>query len=1487
MILLVEEIMNKVIYILADKQLRKHDFSHDLKEISLGPNVTDTFCISQLNERYLITPENEGVRVARGKDEKRIGQQGNIVFEGIKVSYREHEEYVYNCNDMNYLRFGIEGDIKTTEEFGFIDIRKKELLTTKEVYYNHQLCSGKIKLFNGDILYLNGLEIVIQEDAIITNQLADTDQLVYLGEPKSVYPDEYPDYRRSPRLIHREPEDEIRIMDPPQAITKPNEKFLRVLMTPILGAVTTLIMSLIRANPLFLLMGAITTGIGIINAVVKFFQDRKRYKVESKDRDEKYQRYLVEKTGQFEAAKKEQIFALNYHYPKVAELFELCNSYSNRIYERGVYHHDFLHIKVGLGLIKASYPIQFASDTEKQNDDALYLQAKEIKEKYEFLEKQPLIIDLNQGMVGYIGKRNVVIEQIQWLLLQLAFFHSYHDVEMISVFKEEEYNLWEPLKWLPHFQLQAFNMRGFVYHDRSKDQVLNSLNQVLKMRKQSLQERVSESRRFSPHYVIAITDEKLVIDHAIMEILSEDPIQLGVTLIHVKDVVENLSEYTKTVIDIRNEDQGVIVLENQELKNKRFYLEGMKFPIETFTRKISPLNHLLNMTNAIPERVTFLELYQVEHVEELNAVTRWHKNETYKTMAVPLGLRGKDDIVYLNLHEKAHGPHGLVAGTTGSGKSEIIQSYILSLAVHFHPYEVAFLLIDYKGGGMANLFKDLPHHLGSITNLDGSQSMRALISIKAELQRRQRLFSEYEVNHINQYQKLFKEGKTKTPMPHLFLISDEFAELKSEQPEFMKELVSTARIGRSLGIHLILATQKPSGVVDDQIWSNSKFKLCLKVQNASDSNEMLKTADAANITLPGRSYLQVGNNEIYELFQSAWSGADYISNQEDRDLLDSTVYKINELGQYEVLSEDLSGLSEEKEQTKVQTELDAIIDYLQTCADNLEIEKLPQPWLPPLEERLILTPKDYKEEWGHEKRSFVIPFSMMDLPHQQLQKEHELDFSRNGHFIVYSSPGFGKSTTLQTIVMNSARRYSPKNLHVYLFDFGTNGLLPLKKLPHVADLFTLEDKDKLVKWTKIMQKEIKERKALLSEYSVANIEMYEKASQQTLPIITIAVDNYDAVRESNFQEEFDFMLTQISREGVSLGIHLMMSATRGASVRYQLSTNFKMQLCLYMIDKSEISGIVGRSEFGIDELSGRGLMNLQIPTLMQVSLPTLGEDALEVVQNLQQEATEMDAYYEGSRPRSIPMLAEKMLYEDFMQMPEVQAISIQKQLLPIGLEEESVLPLSYNYKANPLLILSRSENHLNEKLSFVLKLLLAKQTPVYLMDDTSMMLSKYESQVKEYIYDKENVERVVDTLYEQMQERVRYFAQLVQKKGLDVAKKEFDAEREERFLVINNLSQIVGQLGTLAQAHLLELIVNQGKSNIHVVLGCMNSTVVKGYDEVHKYIKGLKCALIDTKTAESAIAAGQTILREKVPEDNMGYLIRNEQAVRVQFVSEL
>jgi S-DNA-T family DNA segregation ATPase FtsK/SpoIIIE len=206
--------------------------------------------------------------------------------------------------------------------------------------------------------------------------------------------------------------------------------------------------------------------------------------------------------------------------------------------------------------------------------------------------------------------------------------------------------------------------------------------------------------------------------------------------------------------------------------------------------------------------------------------------------------------MYLDLHEKFHGPHGLVAGTTGSGKSEFIITYILSMSMNYSPDDVAFILIDYKGGGLAFAFENkltgvkLPHLAGTITNLDKSEMNRTLVSIDSEVKRRQAEFNKARdllgesTIDIYKYQRFYHEGKLKEPIPHLFIISDEFAELKSQQPEFMDNLISVARIGRSLGVHLILATQKPSGVVNDQIWSNTKFRVCLKVADTGDSNEM-------------------------------------------------------------------------------------------------------------------------------------------------------------------------------------------------------------------------------------------------------------------------------------------------------------------------------------------------------------------------------------------------------------------------------------------------------------------------------------------------------------------------------------------------------------------------------------------------------------------------------------------------------------------------
>lgn len=227
--------------------------------------------------------------------------------------------------------------------------------------------------------------------------------------------------------------------------------------------------------------------------------------------------------------------------------------------------------------------------------------------------------------------------------------------------------------------------------------------------------------------------------------------------------------------------------------------------------------------SSLPTSMSFLEMYNVARLEQLNIRNRWKTNDPITSLSVPIGVHTSGDLFTLDLHEKYHGPHGLIAGSTGSGKSEFIVTYLLSMAVNFHPDEVQFVLIDYKGGGLAMAFdnhetgKRIPHVVGTITNLDTAEMNRTLVSINSELKRRQRMFNDAKsvtgesTIDIYKYQRYYRDGVLEKPISHLFIVSDEFAELKSQQPEFMNELISTARIGRSLGVHLILASPKPSG----------------------------------------------------------------------------------------------------------------------------------------------------------------------------------------------------------------------------------------------------------------------------------------------------------------------------------------------------------------------------------------------------------------------------------------------------------------------------------------------------------------------------------------------------------------------------------------------------------------------------------------------------------------------------------------------------
>ena len=1058
----------------------------------------------------------------------------------------------------------------------------------------------------------------------------------------------FPLFKRPPRHVFRAPTDVVEVDAPPVTERKGMGALVKLIVPPLISAGAMAGVGLLMGRGMMMLMTGAMAVITTIVSVGNFISERRKAKTDDADARREYAQYLDGLRARLDRLHKAQVKAASYHNLCPAEIGKALEEFSSRAFERTPVDQDFLTVSLGTAPQATTYKVNppdkdktAKTKTSKKRAAGVGLdqQMMDVVGAHRQVQGMPVVVDLKNAHLGLVGDPSNVRVMVSQLLLQIAFFQSYHDVEVIVLTSASGKEAFEWARWLPHARLAGVNVATVVCEERHRDQVLGSLGQVLKNRALKTSEHKRDSR-FLPHYVFVVDDPTLVVDHSIMEHLQQPTSQLGFSLIWSTGTQANLPENIGTIARIDGKSRAVLVMNEARTDAKHltpYTTTDVDFGIAA--RRLAAITHVPGVSTQIPEAVTFFGLLGIERPEQIPVAQHWANAAPHKTLAVPLGLRGKDDIVNLDLHEQAHGPHGLVAGTTGSGKSEIVQSYILSLAAHFSPHDVGFLLIDYKGGGMANLFVDLPHMLGTITNLDGAGSMRALASIRAELARRQTLFNQVGVNNINAYTKAFKaqqatgvvpdeadEVSAMEPLPHLFIISDEFAELKKEQPEFMAELVSTARIGRSLGVHLILATQKPTGVVDDQIWSNSKFKLALKVANESDSNEILKTPDAARITQPGRAYLQVGNNEVYELFQSAWSGAPYMDGAKDGGV-DRRVWVINELGQGEIANQDLSTVDPSADAS--QDQLAVMVEHIAQVHAELDLAPVAKPWLPPLAEQLITPTLTHiagevapDTEQGASSRTpsadgaalprLGVSVGLVDDPGTQAQFSFVHDFGVDGNLAVFGGPASGKTTTLATIVLSLAALNAPTQCQFQVFDYGNSGLAVLDGLPHVANYLGLDDTERLGKVVKQLSGEIKARKRAFAAVRAHSHLMFNQLaaerSEPLLPAVVVVVDNFDAVAEVG--EHLSAFLVKLARDGASLGMFVAVSATRLNALKLSMQATFKRKFTFALSDSADIPTIVGRTSLDLDGTPGRALVNLGEPVLMQCFLPTQHEGDL-------------------------------------------------------------------------------------------------------------------------------------------------------------------------------------------------------------------------------------------------------------------------------------
>lgn len=1327
----------------------------------------------------------------------------------------------------------------------------------------------EVMLCPGDQILMGPL-VFIYFETYIELYAKETEVTVNLVEctAKEVPFEGFPQYTRSPRMIMRIPNQAVEIAKPPAETKMEKGSLIQILIPPLAMLCVTIALAIIMKRGMFVLVSAASTILTLIFSVVKFFNERKDCREKTEIRNRLYREYLLRKRKELHQMRRTEQDALHYNFPSIQEIEEMIGHYSSRIYEKSAEDDDFLTVSVGKRRERVSFPIRYDYDELKMEKDELEEQARDIREQFSYIEDKPVVVDLKHAHLGLIGEKDVVQEQIKLLVSQLTFQQSYHDLQLILIHSRAYNDAFSWMDWYPHLKIQSLNLSGDINSERMRDQVLGSLLQILKDRKLKVEESSKQSR-FLPHFLFIIDEPKLIMDHSIMEYLGKEGDNLGFSIIYTSHLRGNLPENIGTIVELKDSKEGTLVLNEDEVVNRSFRLNHVgDCNLEWMARNLSVLIHNQGITSNIPESITFFDMYGIKKPEEFHAAERWKKNQSHKSLAVPLGVRAENDIVCLNLHEKAHGPHGLVAGTTGSGKSEIIQSYILSLAVNFHPCEVGFLLIDYKGGGMADLFRDLPHLLGTITNLDGSESQRAMASIKSELARRQRIFSQCKVNHINAYNKLFLNGEVTEPIPHLFLISDEFAELKKEQPDFMTELVSTARIGRSLGIHLILATQKPTGVVNDQIWTNSRFKLALKVQDEADSREIIKTVDAAYITQAGRAYLQVGNNEIYELFQSAWSGAEYVPDGTKK-TKDNRVYLVNELGQGELLNEDLS--REEESNERRLTQLDVTIAYLKRLFEQEGAEKVRKPWLPPLP-KLLVTPlarEIRKETWKgtvayqREKMpNLTIPVGMIDIPEEQAQREYTVDLTKDGNMVFMSSAGYGKSVFLMTAVLSLAIRNQVEELNFYILDFGNSALIPLNGLPHTADYMLYDDAEKLDKFMRLMQEEIAERKKLFAGKMVQNFVVYNQMSEEHLKAIVIVVDNFDVVRELGPEAESFF--TRVSRDGAGLGIYLMISSTRSNGVKYSIMNNFKIKMAGFLFDAMEANALVGKSDYKLPEIPGRALVKTVNANIMQIYAMVPFENDLEYNENIKELIRVIAAKYPGRRAKRIPVLPENFTYPmlaDYMTGETPLDLAV-------GLNVESVTRAGMTRVQAPFVIIGEAGKGKTNALKVLLNQMEGR---VYLFDSSTLGLYSYQSKEKvEYIQDANGMEEFVKSIRALCEKRRQAFRTALASDAT-LLPMQFYAGEEPVYLVIDDADNFLA-LSEACEQEVSDLMREAVACGVGVII-TVHAAKLKGYDAFSKWIKTAANGLVLSPQGTLNIFPVRT--QREYPPQGQGLLFHN------------
>ncbi|MET0740609.1 MAG: FtsK/SpoIIIE domain-containing protein [Candidatus Nanopelagicales bacterium] len=757
------------------------------------------------------------------------------------------------------------------------------------------------------------------------------------------------------------------------------------------------------------------------------------------------------------------------------------------------------------------------------------------------------------GVVGLCGHRPHVVGLARWWVGQTAGSSSPRDVRLVVLsVQPSAVEDWAWARWLPHTGSDAGDAhagQSLVAVDRPTAQArLDELSALVDQR--------AAIRSNGPDYVLLLDGAaKLRTEPACARLLADGP-AVGVYVICLDDVEPRLPEECQGVVTA--DDSAFVTVRSTGRQDAGSVLAHQVSAAwaDQLAHALAPLvdaTPTASIDHVIPTSARLLSLLGLDPPSAVALLERWATSSVTTVAQIGVGADGP-----LEVDLRADGPHALVAGTTGAGKSELLQSLVASLAAANRPDAMTFLLVDYKGGAAFGECARLPHTFGLVTDLDAALTSRALESLTAELRRRETLLGDAGAKDLEAYA---AAGNVAGPLPRLVIVVDEFASLVEELPDFVHGLVGIAQRGRSLGVHLVLATQRPSGVVSPEIRANTNLRIALRVTDDAESLDVLNAPDAARIprSLPGRAYVRTGHGELHPFQTARVAGpAPRRPVSAEARSLRVDVLDVSALGQ------PRSGASSVgPNQTTGTTDLMLFVDAVRDASLRAQVEAPPPPWLPPL--------------------PAVLPWSAMDAP-GAFGLEDRPDVQRqppavvgDGHLLVAGVARSGRTTLLRTLAVSLASASTVDSMHLYAIDGGNGPLADIAQLPHVGAVVAATEPGRVDRLLSRLAVEVGRRQ-----------ELGGAADEAALVLLVDRWESFVARYDDVDGGRLVDLLLDLVRDGLSVGLRLVITGDRSLLVG-RLAGLVDDKVCLRMAEVGDyaLAGLDPR-RVSLDGPAGRG-----------------------------------------------------------------------------------------------------------------------------------------------------------------------------------------------------------------------------------------------------------------------------------------------------------